>query len=298
VSHFDVLRCFVQRIAIIGLGLIGGSLALALEKAKKARGAEIVGFSRTSEAVVRAKECGAIDRAASDLVSAVTDVDVVIIATPVMATKQILASISEHLAPGCVVTDTGSTKVKVMEWAGKYLPPSVSFIGGHPMAGKETSGLAEASADLFKGCIYCLTPTVSATEKAVRAMERLVKSVGGRPFFIEAEAHDNLVAGVSHLPMLLSAAFVTTTTKSRVWPEMAKLAAGGYRDFSRLASGGPEMNCDICFTNQERIVSWLDRYIEVLRGYRHLVAEDSEELEKMLAQARESREKWLRRRKP
>jgi prephenate dehydrogenase len=292
------LRCFVQRIAIIGLGLIGGSLALALEKAKKGKGVEIVGFSRSPETVARAKECGAIDRAASDLVSAVTDADLVIIATPVMTTKEILASIAEHLSPGCVVTDTGSTKAKVMKWAEEYLPPSASFIGGHPMAGKETSGLAEASADLFKGCVYCLTPTAGATGKAVRAMERLVKSVGARPFFIEAEAHDNLVAGVSHLPMLLSAAFVTTTTKSRVWPEMAKLAAGGYRDFSRLASGGPEMNRDICFTNQEKIVSWLDRYIDVLRGYRHLVAEDSEELEKKLAQAREAREKWLRGRKP
>jgi len=271
---------------------------LALEKAKKGKGVEIVGFSRRAETVATAKECGAIDLAASDLISAVTDVDLVIIATPVMTTKEILASISEHLSPGCVVTDTGSTKASVMKWAEEYLPPGVSFIGGHPMAGKETSGLAEASADLFKGCIYCLTPSASATGKAVRAMERLVKSVGGRPFFIEAEAHDNLVAGVSHLPMLLSAAFVTTTTKSRVWPEMAMLAAGGYRDFSRLASGGPEMNRDICFTNRKRIVSWLDRYIEVLKEYRHSVAEDSAELERMLAQAREAREKWLRGRKP
>ena len=282
----------MKRIAIIGLGLIGGSLALALKKAS-ARGTEIVGFSRSAETIAVARKCGAIDRAAGNLASAVAGADLVVIATPVMATKEVLASISEHLSPKCVVTDTGSTKVQVMQWAGEYLSSQVSFIGGHPMAGKETSGINEAEADLFRGCVYCLTPASCATPQAVRKLKRLVESIGAKPFFIDAETHDNLVAGVSHLPMLLSAAFVTTTTKSRLWAEMAKLAAGGYRDFSRLASGNPEMNRDICLTNQEKIVDWLDRYIEVLKGYRHLVAEDGEELAEMLAQAREARDRWL-----
>ncbi len=283
----------MKRIAIIGLGLIGGSLALALKKSR-AKGIEIVGFSRSVETIARARKCGAIDRAAGNLASAVAGADIVVIATPVIATKEVLASIAEHLSPKCVVTDTGSTKVQVMQWAGEYLSPKVSFIGGHPMAGKETSGINEAEADLFQGCVYCLTPSSCATPQAVRKLKKLVESIGARPFFIDAETHDNLVAGVSHLPMLLSAAFVTTTTKSRAWSEMAKLAAGGYRDFSRLASGNPEMNRDICLTNQEKIVDWLDRYIEVLKGYRHLVVEDSEELAEMLAQARQARERWLR----
>ena len=283
----------MKKIAIIGLGLIGGSLALALKKAS-ARGAEIVGFSRSAQTIAVARKCGAIDQAAKNLASAVSGADMVVIATPVMVTKEVLASISEHLSPKCVVTDTGSTKVQVMQWAGEYLSPKVSFIGGHPMAGKETSGINEAEADLFQGCVYCLTPSSCATPQAVRKLKRLVESIGAKPFFIDAETHDNLVAGVSHLPMLLSAAFVTATTKSRLWPEMAKLAAGGYRDLSRLASGNPQMNRDICLTNQEKIVDWLDRYIEVLKGYRDLVAEDSDELSKMLAQAREARENWLR----
>ena len=282
----------MKRIAIIGMGLIGGSLALALKKSR-AKGTEIVGFSRSAETIARSRERGAIDRAAENMASAVAGADLVVIATPVMATKEVLASISEHLSPKCVVTDTGSTKVQVMQWAGEYLSSKVSFIGGHPMAGKETSGINEADADLFRGCVYCLTPAPCATPQAVRKLKKLVESIGARPFFIDAETHDNLVAGVSHLPMLLSAAFVTTTMKSRSWSEMAKLAAGGYRDFSRLASGNPEMNRDICLTNQEKIVEWLDRYIEVLKGYRHLVAEDSEELAKMLAQAREARDRWL-----
>ncbi len=283
----------MKRIAIIGLGLIGGSLALALKKSTAGK-MEIVGFSRSAKTIAAARRRGAIDRAAKNLASAVSGADMVVIATPVMVTKEVLASISEHLSPRCVITDTGSTKVQVMKWAGEYLSPKISFIGGHPMAGKETSGINEAEADLFQGCVYCLTPSSCATPQAVRKLKKLVESIGAKPFFIDAETHDNLVAGVSHLPMLLSAAFVTTTMKSRLWPEMAKLAAGGYRDLSRLASGNPEMNRDICLTNRERIVDWLDRYIEVLKGYRDLVADESEELSEMLAQAREARENWLR----
>jgi len=283
----------VERVAIIGLGLIGGSLALALKKARGKK-VQVVGFSRNSETFARAKGCGAIDKAASSLTSAVSRADMVIIATPVITTREILASISRHLPAGCVVTDAGSTKVKVMQWAEECLPAEIGFIGGHPMAGKETSGIGEADADLFQGCVYCLTPGRGAVPEAVRKMEELVDSVGARHLFIDAETHDRLVAGVSHLPMLLSAAFVTATMKSRSWPEMMKLAAGGYRDISRLASGNAEMNRDICLTNQEEIISWIDRYIEVLKGYRSLVAEDGEKLGEMLAQAREAREKWLK----
>jgi prephenate dehydrogenase len=283
----------VKRIAVIGLGLIGGSLALALKKASADK-VEIVGYSRSSKTVSIAKKCGAIDRPAGNLASAVKGADLVIIATPVMVTRDVLSSISKHLPSKCVVTDTGSTKVKVMQWAEQYLPADVSFIGGHPMAGKETFGIGEADAGLFRGCVYCLTPGLCATPKSVTELKKLVKMVGAKPFFIDAETHDNLVTGISHLPMLLSAAFVTATAKSRSWPEMAELAAGGYRDLSRLASGNPEMNRDICLTNQENIVRWLDRYIAVLKKYRRLVSQDGQELGNILEQAREEREKWLR----
>lgn len=283
----------MERISIIGLGLIGGSLALALKKAGTVK--EITGFSRSSQTLASAKQFGIIDRVAGDLPSAVKRAQIVVIATPVMATKEILASISRHLPADCIVTDAGSTKAEVMKWAEEYLPANVSFIGGHPMAGKETSGIGEAYADLFQGCVYCLTPAGNATKKAVQTLKTMVESIGATPFFVDAELHDNLVAGVSHLPMLLSAAFVTATTKSRSWPEMAKLAAGGFRDISRLASGNAEMNRDICLTNKEKIIYWLDRYIDELLKYRSLVAEDGTELLKALVQAHEAREKWLRR---
>ena len=162
------------------------------------------------------------------------------------------------------------------------------------MAGKETFGIAEADASLLRNCVYCLIPASGATSRAVKKMKELAESVGARPLFIDAELHDSLVAGVSHLPMMLSAAFVTATTKSKSWPKMSKLAAGGYRDFSRLASGRPEMNRDICLTNRKQIIDWIDHYIDVLKKYRSLVAEDGGELLVMLTQAREAREKWLR----
>jgi len=283
----------LERVAIIGLGLVGGSLALALKKSPVVE-AEIIGFSRRAETVTRAKESGIIDRGAENLASAVKDVDLVIITTPVLAIKEILERISAVLSPGCVVTDAGSTKTKVMEWADKYLPHGISFIGGHPMAGKETSGIDEADADLFRGCIYCLTPAPTATEEAVKTLGGVVKAIGARPFFIDAKVHDRLVAGVSHLPMLLSAAFVSATTESSSWREMAEIAARGYRDLSRLASGNPEMNRDICLTNREEIARWIDCYIEELKKYRCLVDEDGEGLRNMLARAQEARAEWLR----
>jgi len=272
---------------------MGGSLALALKEAGDIE-AEITGFSRRSETVARAKDGHLIDRAADDLASAVQAASLVIIATPVMAIREVMKGISGHLSRGCVVTDVGSTKVKVMEWADEYLPHNVDFIGGHPMAGKETSGVDEADPNLFRGCVYCLTPAPGASPEAVQKLEEIVRSIGAKPFLIDARAHDRLVAGVSHLPMLLSVAFVSSTVSSPSWPEMAKLASRGYRDLSRLASGNPDMNRDICLSNREEIVYWIDCYIEGLKKLRSLVDENGEGLKDALVRAQEARERWLR----
>ena len=283
----------MNRVGIIGLGLMGGSLALALRKSEEIAG-QIVGFSRRPGTSAAAAERGMIDVAARDLASVVEGADLVFIATPVMTIREVLERISRHLSSGCIVTDVGSTKVKVMEWAVKYLPLDVGFIGGHPMAGKETSGIDEADSELFRGCAYCLCPGARATSEAVGTLERVVRGIGARPVIVEASVHDRLVAGVSHLPMVLSAAFVACTVEDSLWTEMGRLAAGGYRDLSRLASGNPEMNRDICGTNAEEIIQWIDRYVEKLSEYRRLIAGDAEGLENALALAREARERWLR----
>ncbi|UCG82091.1 MAG: prephenate dehydrogenase/arogenate dehydrogenase family protein [Dehalococcoidia bacterium] len=283
----------MDRVTIIGLGLVGGSLALALKKSWGS-GTHIIGCSRRSETVAKARERDIIDVGADNPVDAVREADLVIIATPVLAIKNMLRDIAAGLKSDCVVTDAGSTKIKVMEWAAEYLPGNINFIGGHPMAGKEKSGIDEADADLFRNCVYCITPSPDATREAIMSLQGMVEVIGARPLVIDAEKHDKLVAGVSHLPMILSAAFVSATADNPLWPEMAKIAAGGYRDLSRLASGNPEMNSDICATNKEQILHWLDRYIIELNKYRSLIDESGEDIKDELQRAREAREKWLK----
>ena len=279
-----------MRIAIIGLGLIGGSMGLAL---KKKADLEVVGFARRRETAARAVELGAVDSTEGDLLVVVKGADLVLIATPVMAMKEIMAKIGESLDKGCIVTDVASTKAQVIGWAEECLPSWVSFIGGHPMAGKETSGIEAADADLFIGCTYCLIPGRSATKEAIDKVERLVRQIGAKPLFIDASEHDMLVAAVSHLPIVISSALVSMTTENPSWDKMAELAATGYRDLTRLASGSPEMSRDICHTNREFILRCIDEYIEELEKFRHLVSEGSEELEEAFLQARERREVWL-----
>jgi len=279
-------------VTIIGLGLIGGSIGLALRQGKRP-GWEIVGYSRRQETVANALSLGAIGRGEANLKDAVKQADFVIIATPVLTVKEIFSEIAPHLPSGCMVTDTASTKVQVMKWAEEILPSTVDFIGGHPMAGKETHGIQAAKADLFQGCTYCLTSSEKASPKSIDTVTGMVKKLGAIPFFIDAQEHDNLVAGISDLPMLLSAALVSLTTKNPSWSKMSKLAASGYHDLTRLASGSPEVNAHICISNKEAIVSWIDKFSKELEKYRKLVAEGDKRLEQAFTEASKARQEWL-----
>ena len=279
-----------MRVAIIGLGLIGGSLGLALKSA----GAEVTGFARRPETASQAVNRGVVDRCGDDIASAIKGAEIIVIATPVLAVKDILIEIASHLPKGAIVTDVASTKVDVMTWAGKYLPAKTCFIGGHPMAGKEASGIAASDADLFRGCTYCLVPGDNAKAESQKNLEDMVKSIGARPFYIDAKEHDALVAGVSHLPHLLSVALVAATVNDPRWPAMAKLAASGYRDTTRLASGDPRMSRDICLTNRGPILEALDRYINSLNDLRRLISDGDAGIEESFIRAREARENWLR----
>lgn len=284
-----------MRVSIVGLGLIGGSMGLALRRRKA--DVEVVGFARRREVGSRAVELGAVDRAEEHLLEAVDGADLVLLATPVMAMKDMMREMADGLQEGCIVSDAGSTKAQVMSWASEFLPPTVTFVGGHPMAGRETSGVEAADADLFVGCTYCLVPGRGATGEATDTVERLARQVGARPLFIDADEHDRLVAAISHLPMLISSALVSMVAGSPSWPEIGGLAATGFRDVTRLASGSPQMTRDICLTNSDSIVRWLDEYVKELTRFRHLVSDGGDELEKALTLAREQRETWLRERR-
>jgi prephenate dehydrogenase len=169
----------------------------------------------------------------------------------------------------------------------------VDFIGGHPMAGKETYGIQAAEAELFRRCTYCLTSSEKASPKSIDTVTGMVKKLGAIPFFIDAQEHDNLVAGISHLPMLLSAALVSLTTNNPSWSKMSKLAASGYHDLTRLASGSPEVNAHICLSNKEAIVNWLDKFNKELERYRQLVAGGDKRLEQTFTEVNKARQEWL-----
>ena len=268
-------------------------MGMALKQAKPGQ-TEVIGYIRRPEAAKKVLDMGVADRVEESLASAVDRADVIILATPVLAVEEILQQIGPHLPSGCLVTDVASTKATVMQWAEEYLPPTVDFVGGHPMAGKEISGIDAAEADLFHGCTYCLVPGKDASSASVQRMVDLAHELGANPLFITASEHDKAVAGISHFPLVLSSALVNTTTKSSSWPQMSKLAATGYRGLTRLASQHPRMNRDICVTNRENIVGWIDCFMEELDRFRWMVAEGSEEeVEQAFVQAREARQRWL-----
>ncbi len=281
-----------MHIVVIGLGLIGGSLGLALHEAHEP-GWDVIGYVRRPELAAQMLSLGVVDRVETNLRQVVQEADVVVVATPVVAVRDVLSQISSSVPRGCVVTDTASTKFEVMKWAEELLPPTVNFIGGHPMAGKETYGVQAAEASLFRERMWCLTPSRRASPASVKQITSILSKVGAIPLVMDAREHDNLVAGISHLPMLLSAALTSVTTSSSSWQAMSRLAASGYRDLTRLAAGSPEVNSDICITNKEAIVSWIDQFIDELEEYRALVRAGDEGLQRKLAAANRARQQWL-----
>jgi prephenate dehydrogenase len=283
----------LARIAIIGLGLIGGSLGLAIKRAQL-RDVEIVGFARSRETREKAKRAGAIDRAAPGPDDAARGANIVIIATPIGAIPDTFERIAPVLSENALVTDAASTKNQVMRWARDLLPPSVDFVGGHPMAGKETTGIDVAEATLFEGKPYCIVPSVHAQESAVHTVVGLARLVGATPVFLDAEEHDSYVAAISHLPLVVSTALFSLVRDSAAWPEISHLASSGFRDVTRLASGSPAMSEDICHTNADNIVHWLDRMIAEIRKYRDFVrAADEEALYEVFARIKQERDEFL-----
>jgi len=286
----------VAKITIIGLGLIGTSLGLALKKSNLPE-VILVGHEIEREAAIHASKRGAVDKVEPYLPAAVEDAAMVIIATPVLAIREVLQEIAPHLAEGAIVTDTGSTKRMVLQWAAEFLPPSVSFVGGHPMAGKTESGPDAAEADLFQGVPYCIVGGKDARPEAVEAVVDLVRAIGAVPYFVDAAEHDTYVAAVSHLPIAISAALVTVTARSPSWRELSKLAAGGFRDVSRLAQGDPIMSRDILLTNREAVAHWVDELIKELYSLRNMLIDNPPDLEQrvqdLFYHAWQSRADWV-----
>jgi prephenate dehydrogenase len=283
----------MARIAIIGLGLIGGSLGLALKRANIAN-LEVAGYDEKGTS--RARKLAAIDREERSAARAVEGAALTVIAVPISQLRSVLEDIAPVLAEGAVVTDTASTKREVISWADELLPETVSFVGGHPIAGKETPGIDAAEAALFEGRPWAVIPSVRASEAAIQAVENLAKLVGARPVIVDAAEHDSYLAAVSHLPLLASTALFSLASSSSAWPELASLSGPGFRDTTRLASTSPELSHDIALTNRENVLHWLDRYMEELRRFRRLIEDGAqqEELFKAFATVQTTRDSFLR----
>jgi len=283
-----------KRISIIGTGLIGGSLGMAI-RAAKLPGLEVVGHDANRGSANQAEKAGAIDRAEHNLPRAVSGASMVIIAVPVLSVREVMQQIAPDLAEGAVITDTTSTKAHVMGWAKDMLPEHVSFVGGHPMAGKELGGIENAEAGLFRDKAYCICPTVDATESAVRSVMGLARLAGAEPMFVDPEEHDIYAAAVSHLPLMVSTAMFSMLRNSPAWPDMGMMASSGFTDATRLASGDPAMSHGIWTTNRDAVIHWLDRMADQLREFRKMLEDAQDEaLLDTFARAQIERDVFLR----
>lgn len=281
----------VPRLAIVGVGLIGGSFALALRAAGAVR--EVVGVGRNAERLEAARALGVIDRAVGWQEAA--QADCVFVAVPVAETGGVLAALAPHLGADTVVTDAGSTKVSVIDAArsalGSHLP---RFVPGHPIAGSERSGAAAARADLFRARTVVLTPIAETAPDAVARVSALWTAAGAAVECLDAGVHDRIFAAVSHLPHVAAFALVDELARRDDAATFFRFAASGFRDFTRIAGSSPQMWRDIALANRAALIDELDAYVAALAAVRAAIAAgDGESLLATFSRARRAREDWI-----
>lgn len=283
-----------NKIAIFGVGLIGGSFALALKKAHAVR--QVVGIGRTVAVLERARELGILDLIGASVEQAVTAADLVLIAAPVAQTGAILAAIEPHLQPGTVVTDAGSTKADVVAAARDALGAKIGqFVPGHPIAGRELNGPDAAVDNLYIGKKVVLAPLQENTQQDIARVADAWTLCGAIIHQLTPEKHDHVFAAVSHLPHLLAYALVDEIAKKPHADLLFQYAASGFRDFTRIAGSSPEMWRDISMANQTALLYELDAYMLQLTRLRAWLAEgDAAAIEGIYANAQHARQNWVR----
>lgn len=263
----------IRRLAILGVGLIGGSVALALREAGAVR--EVVGYGRGRENLEQARDLGILDAIATTPAEAVAGADVVLVAVPIGAMQELFAAIAPHLAADAVVTDAGSVKAAVIEAARAGLGAALArFVPGHPVAGTEHSGAAAAFSSLFRDRRTILTPTAETWDEAVERVCDLWMTCGASLSIMDAEHHDQVLAATSHLPHVLAYALVDTLARMSEHTEIFEYAAGGFTDFTRIASSSPTMWADIVVANEDALLPVVDGFIGDLKKLRTAIAED------------------------
>ena len=282
----------IRHLVIIGTGLIGGSLALALRKSGCVE--RITGVGRSAENLEEAKRMGVIDMASHDIATAVADADMVLVSTPVAACHQVFESMAGRLSEHAIVTDAGSTKQSVICAAKTHLSYPHRFVPAHPIAGAEHSGVKAAFASLFEKHVCVMTPDEDVDIDAVAQVQQMWESVGAEVITMSAEQHDDMLASVSHLPHLAAFALVNAVRGDDTSGEAFRFAAGGFRDFTRIASSSPEMWRDIALCNREAVMQKIDLLQEELKVLRvALQSEDADGLLQKFADAKQARDAWL-----
>ena len=281
-----------QKITLVGIGLLGGSLGLAIRQRRLA--GRVEGFVRRAASVTECEQLGIVDHATLDLREAVREADLVILCTPLAQMRGLVEKMAPALKSGTVVTDVGSVKGRVVQ----ELEPLVvqaggHFVGSHPMAGAEKMGPSAARADLFEDAVCVVTPTAHSNADAVQRVEEFWQAIGARTLRLTPEAHDVLVSRTSHLPHFVAATLANLVLDPASPKDQAALCANGFRDITRIASGSPEMWRDIALANRENLSQSIDALIERLRALQRAIeGQHADGISEFLTQAKQRRDEW------
>jgi prephenate dehydrogenase len=281
-----------QKITIIGVGLLGGSIGLAAKKRRVA--GEIAGFVRSKKSMADCEKFSATDFATTDLLAAVSNSDLIILCTPLAQMLPLAKQFLPALKRGAIVTDVGSVKSNVVrELESIMTKTGAHFIGSHPMAGAEKTGVASARADLFQNAVCVLTPTKKSNVIAIRKLEKFWKSLGARVLKMDVAQHDLLVSRSSHLPHVVAATLANLVLNPTQPKSQAALCANGFRDTTRIASGSPEMWRDIALANRKNLSRSLDVFIADLQKFQRILKKsDTKSVSKFFATAKLRRDDW------
>jgi prephenate dehydrogenase len=281
-----------NKITLVGVGLLGGSLGLALRKRKLAR--LVAGYVRREPSIKDCERAGVTDFATTDLLVAVSDADLVVLCTPLAQMESLGRQMLPALKRGAIITDVGSVKASVVTDVETLIHQAgAHFVGGHPMAGGEKQGVRAARADLFENAVCVITPTRKTNPAALRKVESLWRDVGARLLRTTPEAHDEFVSRSSHLPHLLAATLANLVLDPKLPKEQAVLCATGFRDTTRIASGSPEMWRDIALTNRKYLGRTVARFVADLEKFQSALKRgDARAIAKYFETAKQRRDKW------
>jgi len=281
-----------QKITIVGVGLLGGSLGLAIKRHRLAR--QVCGYVRRAASIRDCERIRALDFATTDLLAAVWDADLIVLCTPLAQMRSLVEQMRPALKRGAIVTDVGSVKASVVKGLESLVAKTgAHFVASHPMAGAEKTGVLAAKADLFECAMCVVTPTQRTNKVALRKVEQFWKTLGCRLLRLSPDTHDLLVSRSSHLPHAVAATLATVILDPKQPKHQAALCANGFRDTTRIASGSPEMWRDIALTNSKHLVRALDGLVSELGRFRGALKRgDSKAIARFFETAKQRRDDW------